>query len=146
MWVILRLLASWNQSSFYRSPVSKSDSLKKLGRIHSPRDARSAVEQALNAGFDSVNVDMMFGLPDQTIEEAMQDLDRLIRLGTEHISWYQLTLEPNTVFGKRPPKVASDDDRADMSDAGLERLAAAGYRQYEVSAFAIENRRLRVLP
>ncbi len=111
------------------------DSLLNLGRIHSPNEARNAVEEALEAGFQSVNVDMMFGLPDQTIDMAMNDLDELIRLGTEHLSWYQLTIEPNTVFGKRPPNVASDDDRADMSDAGLERLAASGFRQYEVSAF-----------
>ncbi len=115
------------------------DSLVKLGRIHSPNEARNAVEEALKAGFNSVNVDMMFGLPDQTIDMAMTDLDELIQLGTEHISWYQLTIEPNTVFGKRPPKVASDDDRADMSDAGLERLAASGFRQYEVSAFAHDS-------
>ena len=115
------------------------DSLKKLGRIHSPSEAHNAVEQARKAGFDSVNVDMMFGLPAQTVNMAMHDLEELIKLGTEHISWYQLTIEPNTVFGKRPPKVASDDVRADMSDAGLERLADAGFRQYEVSAFASDS-------
>ena len=115
------------------------ESLRKLGRIHSSDEAANAVEQAKKAGFDSVNVDMMFGLPDQSIDMAMSDLDLLIALETEHISWYQLTIEPNTVFGKRPPTVASDDDRADMSDAGLDRLATAGYRQYEVSAFAIET-------
>lgn len=115
------------------------DSLRKLGRIHSPDEASTAVERAIKSGFDSVNVDMMFGLPDQSLDMAMRDLDQLITLKTEHISWYQLTIEPNTVFGKQPPKVASDDERADMSDAGLERLAKAGYRQYEVSAFAIET-------
>ena len=115
------------------------ESLRKLGRIHSPDEAANAVEHAKKAGFHSVNVDMMFGLPDQSITMAMSDLDRLIAFETEHISWYQLTIEPNTVFGKRPPTVASDDDRADMSDAGLDRLATAGYRQYEVSAFAIET-------
>ena len=115
------------------------DSLYKLGRIHSPDEARHAVNKAKNADFDSVNVDMMFGLPNQSLDMAMSDLDQLIALETEHISWYQLTIEPNTVFGKRPPTVASDDDRADMSDAGLERLADAGYRQYEVSAFAADT-------
>ena len=115
------------------------DSLVKLGRIHSPEEARAAVAKARDADFHSVNVDMMFGLPDQPIKMAMHDLDELIKLDTEHISWYQLTIEPNTVFGKRPPIVASDDDRADMSDAGLERLADAGYQQYEVSAFAADS-------
>ena len=113
-------------------------SLAKLGRIHSPDEARAAVAQAREADFHSVNVDMMFGLPDQSVKMAMDDLDALIELSTEHISWYQLTIEPNTVFGKRPPTVASDDDRADMSDEGLARLADAGYQQYEVSAFAAE--------
>ena len=112
------------------------ESLRKLGRIHSPEEARIAVANAGNAGLRSINVDMMYGLPDQSIDMAMHDLDELIRLGTEHISWYQLTIEPNTVFAKRPPKVASDDARADMSDAGTDRLANAGYRQYEVSAYA----------
>lgn len=115
------------------------DSLTNLGRIHSPDEARSAVKQARKAGIDSVNVDMMFGLPNQSIDMAMNDLDQLIALETEHISWYQLTIEPNTVFGKRPPTVASDDDRAEMSDEGLERLAKAGFRQYEVSAFAADK-------
>ena len=115
------------------------DSLVKLGRIHSPDEAIMAVELARKAGFISVNVDMMFGLPDQEFDEAMHDLEKLIQLGTEHISWYQLTIEPNTVFGKRPPIVASDDERADMSDAGIDRLAKAGYRQYEVSAFASDT-------
>ncbi|MCY4096145.1 MAG: radical SAM family heme chaperone HemW [Gammaproteobacteria bacterium] len=116
-----------------------SDSLVKLGRIHSPEEARAAVEKACDVDFHSVNVDMMFGLPNQSVEMAMDDLDALIALKTEHISWYQLTIEPNTVFGKRPPTVASDDDRADMCDEGLERLADAGYRQYEVSGFAAES-------
>ena len=114
-------------------------SLRKLGRIHSAQEAIDAVEAAKKAGFNSVNVDMMFGLPDQSIEMAMQDLDTLISFETSHISWYQLTIEPNTVFGKCPPVVASDDERADMSDAGLERLATAGFQQYEVSAFALED-------
>lgn len=115
------------------------DSLIKLGRIHSPEEARAAVAKACEADFHSVNVDMMFGLPNQSVEMAMNDLDALIKLETKHISWYQLTIEPNTVFGKRPPPVASDDKRADMSDEGLERLRDAGYRQYEVSAFAANS-------
>ncbi len=111
-------------------------SLRKLGRIHSAADARVAVQQALTSGLRSVNVDMMYGLPDQTFDMAMHDLDALIDLEPTHISWYQLTIEPNTLFSHRPPTLASDDVRADISDAGLERLTAAGYRQYEVSAYA----------
>lgn len=115
------------------------ESLHQLGRIHSSQEAREAIYAAQQAGFESINLDLMFGLPDQTIDMAMQDLDALIALEPEHISWYQLTIEPNTVFANRPPSLASDDERADMSDAGLERLAAAGYRQYEVSAFARDD-------
>ena len=115
------------------------DSLDKLGRIHSPKEARVAVAKARDADFHSVNVDVMFGLPNQSLDMAMHDLGELINLETEHISWYQLTIEPNTMFGKRPPTVASDDERADMSDEGLERLIGAGYRQYEVSAFAADT-------
>ena len=112
------------------------ESLTKLGRIHSRGEACTAVESAQKAGFRSINVDLMFGLPDQSFDMAMRDLDGLIAFGTSHMSWYQLTIEPNTVFGKYPPALASDDERAAMSDAGLERLANAGYRQYEISAFA----------
>lgn len=114
-------------------------SLHKLGRIHSPAEAKNAVHQALDSGFQSVNVDLMFGLPDQSVEMAMADLEALLAFGTPHISWYQLTLEPNTVFGKHPPTLASEDARAEMSDAGLEILAKACYQQYEVSAFASQQ-------
>ena len=111
-------------------------SLQRLGRIHSVEEVYSAVEQAHAADFDSLNLDLMFGLPDQDIEAAIADLEGLIQLEPDHISWYQLTLEPNTVFGKYPPRLASDEQRADMSDAGLKLLRDAGYRRYEVSAFA----------
>ena len=116
-----------------------SRALRALGRIHSANEARLAVERAQAAGFDSVNVDMMFGLPDQSLDEALHDLEGLIALGTEHISWYQLTIEPNTEFSKRPPRLASDDVRADMWEAGLETLDRSGFRQYEVSAFAAKQ-------
>lgn len=115
------------------------DSLRKLGRIHSPDEARNAVDQALAVGFHSVNVDLMYGLPDQSYAMAIQDLEALIALGTQHISWYQLTMEPNTVFGKRPPPVANDDVLADISDKGIETLETAGFEQYEVSAFAAKT-------
>ena len=110
--------------------------LKSLGRIHSARESQSALESALRAGFTSVNADLMYGLPDQSIEEAMNDLHLLIELEPNHISWYQLTIEPNTVFGKHPPLLPSDEKRADMSDLGIEILQAHSYERYEVSAFA----------
>lgn len=112
-------------------------SLQKLGRIHSSQNAREAIEEASSAGFDSVNLDMMFGLPDQTTDEALDDLRALLAFEPEHVSWYELTYEPNTVFGKFPPERASDDARADMRDEGLALIQSHGYSQYEVSAFAI---------
>lgn len=110
--------------------------LKALGRIHSDSDARLALQLALKAGFSSVNADLMYGLPGQSIDEALADLNELIALEPNHISWYQLTIEPNTVFGKHPPQLPPDDHRADMSEAGVDILAEHGYTQYEVSAFA----------
>ena len=110
--------------------------LKVLGRIHSASEARLALQLALKAGFASVNADLMFGLPGQSFSEALEDLQQLIAFEPNHISWYQLTIEPNTVFGKHPPQLPTDDQRADMSQAGIEILSQHGYVQYEVSAFA----------
>jgi putative oxygen-independent coproporphyrinogen III oxidase len=110
--------------------------LKALGRIHSSKEAIAAVDMARKAGFENMNLDMMHGLPDQTLNEAIDDLTRLISLEPEHISWYQLTLEPNTLFYKKPPELPSDDLLADMMDHGQALLADEGYLQYEVSAYA----------
>ncbi|MFP6797123.1 MAG: radical SAM family heme chaperone HemW [Pseudomonadales bacterium] len=119
------------------------EQLIKIGRIHSADDASRAVENALNAGFENVNLDLMFGLPDQTLEGAMDDLERAISFGTDHLSWYQLTIEPRTEFHRRPPKLASDDLRAEMSDIGRRLLEENGYSQYEVSAFGRDGSRCR---
>jgi putative oxygen-independent coproporphyrinogen III oxidase len=110
--------------------------LKALGRIHSSKEAIAAVEMARKAGFENMNLDMMHGLPDQALNEAIDDLKRLISLEPEHISWYQLTLEPNTLFYQKPPDLPSDDLLADMMDRGQSLLADKGYAQYEVSAYA----------
>ena len=110
--------------------------LKALGRIHSSKEAIAAVEMARKAGFENMNLDMMHGLPDQTLEEAIDDLTGLISLDPEHISWYQLTLEPKTLFYQKPPELPSDDLLADMMDRGQLLLADKGYAQYEVSAYA----------
>ena len=117
--------------------------LKSLGRIHSTTETRIALEAALNAGFESVNADLMYGLPGQSIDEALDDLRKLIELEPNHISWYQLTIEPNTVFGKHPPKLPSHDVRADMSELGIELLERHGYERYEVSAFARDRAHCR---
>ena len=114
--------------------------LKKLGRIHDPGQAVAALRLARDAGFDNVNLDLMFALPQQTEAQAMADLDGVLALQPEHVSWYQLTLEPNTEFAARPPPLPDDDVVAGMFDAGL---AAAGYAQYEVSAYARPGRQAR---
>lgn len=110
--------------------------LKTLGRIHGPFEAKRAIKGALTSGLDSVNVDLMYGLPDQTIAQALEDLHAVIALEPHHISWYELTIEPNTVFAKKPPKLASTDYRSEMEDAGVRLLEENGYTRYEVSAYA----------
>ena len=117
--------------------------LKALGRIHDPDQARAAVVMARAAGFDNLNLDLMVALPGQTLGEAAADLDAALALGPEHLSYYQLTLEPNTPFHMAPPPLPDDDLAADMHDQGVARLAAAGLGQYEVSAYARPGRRCR---
>ena len=117
--------------------------LQRLGRIHSADEARAAVAMARDAGFDNLNLDLMFALPEQTPVQAADDLAGVIDLAPEHISWYQLTLEPGTAFGRRPPPLPVEDDSVAMWEAGLGTLAAAGYAQYEVSAHARDGRQCR---
>ncbi|MBT8101003.1 MAG: radical SAM family heme chaperone HemW [Gammaproteobacteria bacterium] len=113
------------------------DSLRVLGRIHSTSDIRRAVDSARDAGFDNINIDVMFGLPDQGIDAALADISAALDLQPQHFSWYQLTLEPNTVFYARPPNGLPDDDlAADIQRNGQALLAERGFRQYEVSAYA----------
>lgn len=110
--------------------------LTELGRIHDPGQALDAFATARAAGFGNVNLDMMFGLPRQTMAGARNDLARLIDLEPEHISYYQLTLEPNTAFAYAPPPIPDEDQLGDMQDQGTAMLADAGYRRYEISAYA----------
>lgn len=109
--------------------------LKQLGRIHGPEEVLGAFKQAREAGFDNINLDLMHGLPSQTEAQALEDLDTALNLEPEHLSWYQLTIEPNTVFYNQPPQLPIDDTLAAIQDSGQLRLAQAGYRQYEVSAY-----------
>ena len=118
-------------------------SLRALGRIHDQTQALAAVDMARRAGFDNLNLDLMYGLPRQTPEAALADLEALIGLGPEHLSWYQLTLEPNTLFHHDPPPLPDDDTLGEMMEAGLERLSGAGFVQYEVSAHARPGRQAR---
>ena len=111
--------------------------LQRLGRIHDSREAEAAVKLAQDAGFDNLNLDLMYALPQQTLAMAEHDIERAFALQPAHISHYQLTLEPNTVFAARPPQGLPDEDGAwDMQEHCQALLASAGYAQYEVSAYA----------
>ncbi|MDZ4047639.1 MAG: radical SAM family heme chaperone HemW [Pseudoxanthomonas sp.] len=117
-------------------------SLQKLGRIHDSREAEHAVKLAQDAGLDNLNLDLMYALPGQTLAMAEHDLQRAFALQPAHVSHYQLTLEPNTVFFARPPQGIPDDDLAwDMQEHCQALLADAGYQHYEVSAYARAGRR-----
>jgi oxygen-independent coproporphyrinogen-3 oxidase len=118
------------------------EKLRALGRIHSADEARRAIEMA-QAAFDNVNLDVMYGLPGQTLAEARADAAEGLRSGTTHFSAYQLTLEPNTVFYSKPPQLPEHDASADMQLAVEELAAAAGFEHYETSAFARPGRRCR---
>ena len=117
--------------------------LKILGRIHDSRSAINAIEEAGRAGFDNFNIDLMFGLPGQSLSQALADIDRAIDLAPEHISLYQLTIEPNTAFGASPPELPQEDTVWEMQQVLQQRLADAGFGQYEVSAYAKQGRRSR---
>ena len=109
--------------------------LENLGRLHKGEDAISAVKAAKSAGFKNINIDLMHGLPQQSVNEAKNDLTIGINLGINHISWYQLTIEPNTEFYSRPPALPCADELAEIYDSGMTLLANEDFKQYEVSAF-----------
>ncbi|WP_395502132.1 radical SAM family heme chaperone HemW [Ectopseudomonas mendocina] len=119
------------------------DKLKALGRIHDGDEAIRAADMARAAGFDNFNLDLMHGLPEQSIEDALFDLRTAISQGPTHLSWYQLTMEPNTVFWSQPPVLPEDDLLWDIQEAGQALLAAEGYTQYEVSAYARPGKQAR---
>lgn len=113
-----------------------SEALHRIGRVHDSHEAEDAVESAVSV-FDRVNVDLMYGLPNQTPRAALYDLGRAIRFGVGHISHYQLTMEPNTVFANRPPSGLPDEETVEAIESeGRSVLADAGFTRYEVSAFA----------
>jgi oxygen-independent coproporphyrinogen-3 oxidase len=119
-------------------------SLLQIGRIHSSEDIRRSVREATAAGFDNINIDLMYALPRQTIGMAQADIEAALQLEPTHISRYQLTLEPNTVFHARPPSGLPDEELAwDMQDAGADLLRDGGFRHYEVSAWAREGKECR---
>ncbi|OHC14567.1 MAG: YggW family oxidoreductase [Pseudomonadales bacterium GWC2_63_15] len=121
----------------------QADKLKALGRIHDGDEAIRAADMARAAGFDNFNLDLMHGLPDQSLEDALSDLRIAIAQQPTHLSWYQLTLEPNTVFWSQPPQLPEDDILWDIQEAGQALLAEHSYRQYETSAYAQPGRQAR---
>ncbi|QET00979.1 oxygen-independent coproporphyrinogen III oxidase-like protein [Cupriavidus pauculus] len=116
--------------------------LQALGRIHGEREARAAIEIALRH-FDNVNLDLMYALPQQTLDECLHDLESALGYGTTHLSMYHLTLEPNTLFAKYPPALPDEDIAYEMQDLIEARTAQAGFRHYETSAYAQPHREAR---
>ena len=112
------------------------EKLERLGRIHGPDEAKRAAHLATGLGLRSFNLDLMHGLPNQTLEQALDDLRQAIALNPPHLSWYQLTIEPNTLFASRTPVLPDDDALWDIFEQGDKLLTAAGYQQYETSAYA----------
>ena len=112
------------------------EQLKFLGRIHSGKEAQDAIVKAQNVGFDNLNIDLMYGLKGQSIEECMNDVTSAISLNPSHISFYQLTLEPNTFFSKFPPNLPSYEDIWKIGERGSELLNQRGFHQYEISAYS----------
>ena len=115
--------------------------LQKLGRIHNGKEALKAIAVAKKAGFNNFNIDLMHGLPAQTMAQAEADIELALQSGAQHISWYQLTIEPNTEFFSRPPQLPSDEHLADIQQNGNQMLQQACFTQYEVSAFALDGQR-----
>lgn len=126
---------SFGVQSFHNSLLAA------LGRIHSAEEAKAAFAMAREAGFDNINIDLMHGLPKQTLEQALSDLEQACALQPEHISWYQLTIEPNTVFYSRPPVLPTSTVLETIFERGSALLASEDYQQYEISAFARSARR-----
>ena len=120
------------------------DHLHALGRVHDASLALQAFASARQAGFDNINLDLMYGLPDQSVSQATADLQQAIALKPEHISHYQLTIEPNTLFHHRPPAAMPDEDLSwEQQSACQTLLSNQHYRQYEISAYCLDNHQCR---
>jgi len=117
--------------------------LKTLGRIHDAAEASTAISIATAAGFDNFNLDLMHGLPGQTSQQAIADLETALAFAPAHLSWYQLTIEPNTVFYRHPPTIPREEHIIEMQDAGRDLLSQHGFERYEISAYARAGRRSR---
>ena len=119
------------------------EKLKALGRIHCAAEAREAIASLKDIGFDNFNIDLMHGLPGQTAEDALFDLKTAINLKPTHLSWYQLTIEPNTIFYSKTPVLPEDDELWSIQEQGWELLEQAGFKQYEISAYSQPERRAK---
>ena len=115
------------------------DQLRRLGRVHDARTALDAVSTARAAGFENINIDLMYALPEQTLQAAGQDAQQAVSLCPTHISYYQLTIEPDTHFYRHPPRLPDDELGWEMQQQGTELLARQGFRQYEVSAYTRDS-------
>jgi putative oxygen-independent coproporphyrinogen III oxidase len=113
--------------------------LKKLGRVHDAKTAHHAIELAQKVGFEAINVDLMYGLPGQNVEDAIQDLKEAIFHQTQHLSWYELTIEPNTIFYKKPPTQPQEDVFIEIENKGHALLDKSDFKRYEISAYAKPN-------
>lgn len=114
----------------------QSDKLKTLGRIHNDQEARQAVEAAQRAGFENFNLDLMHGLPNQSLEDALFDIETALSFKPAHLSWYQLTIEPNTFFARKPPRLPTDESIWEIDEKGRDVLASRGFTRYEISAYS----------
>ncbi len=117
--------------------------LTRIGRIHNARQAQQAIERAQSAGFDNINLDLMYALPGQTLKSALDDVRQAIACNTTHLSHYQLTLEANTLFASQPPELPDDDLSYDMQLECQQLLSDAGFQHYEVSAYARPGKQCR---
>lgn len=117
--------------------------LKALGRIHDEHQAHAAIHAARKAGFDNLNLDIMHGLPNQNVAQGLHDLDTALSYQPEHLSWYQLTIEPNTIFYKEKPPLPSEDDAYLLEEQGFNLLQEAGFERYEISAFSKPDKQAR---
>lgn len=121
----------------------QADHLNRLGRIHDDKQAHQAIETARLAGFDNLNLDIMHSLPDQTLNQGMADLTTALSYHPEHLSWYQLTLEPNTVFYKKRPELPNEEQTDILETQGMALLASQGFTRYEISAFCQDDKQAR---
>jgi oxygen-independent coproporphyrinogen-3 oxidase len=121
----------------------RAEQLRRLGRVHGPEEAARAAELARKAGFASVNLDLMYGLPGDDVEGALADLRAALALAPPHLSWYQLALEPNTAFHRRPPPLPPEDAVLEIERRGRQLLREHGYARYEISAYAQPGKRCK---